>query len=219
MKGTGWSIILGGVLMAIATLLHPIIVNPWAVLKVLPKTVLTFWMWDHFLMLLGISLWLLSLACVPPVLRKHDPLGMAAIYCFVASFTIWVIVLTMELGVFPPLGVDVLTFHRSDLKSLWSVLFSVGLLSGYGAMFLAYVGIIFLSVNFKNANGLKGFRSWGILCGVIGAVGLLFTLFKIHWGVLLLLLTTPPPFLWTLILGWFLIKEKAQVKPNNTINL
>jgi hypothetical protein len=219
MKGTGWSIILGGLLMAVATLLHPIIVNPWSVLKVLPKTVQTFWMWDHFLMLLGISLWLLSLACVPPVLRKQKPLGMTAIYCFVASFTIWVIVLTMELGVFPPLGIDVLTFHRSDLKTLWSVLFSIGLLSGYGAMFLAYAGMIFLSFNIKGVKGLTRFRSWGILCGVIGALGILLTLFKIHWGVLLLSLTTPPPFFWTLILGWSLTKEKAQERSNNTFDL
>lgn len=219
MKGTGWSIILGGLLMAVATLLHPIIVNPWEVLKVLPKTVLAFWMWDHVMMLGGIALWLLSLACVPPVLKKLKALGLTAIYCFVASFTIWLIVLMMELGIFPPLGMDVLTFHREDLKSLWSVLFSIGLLSGYGAMFLAYIGMIFLSYNISEVKGFERFRSWGLICGLIGAIGILFTLLKIHWGVLLLSLTTPPPFLWTLILGWVLVKKGQSANPSSTLNL
>ena len=195
--------------MALATLLHPIVVNPWNVLNVLPKTTQAFWMWDHFIMLFGIALWLLSLACVPSVLKRQKALGMTAIYCLVTSFTIWTIVLMMELGIFPPLGVDVLTFNRNDLKSLWSVLFSFGLLSGYGAMFLAYVGILFLSFNISEVKTFKQFRPWGLICGGIGAVGILFTLFKIHWAVWLLAITTPPPFLWTVVLGWVLIRQNT----------
>lgn len=213
MKGNGWAIIIGGILMGVATLLHPIIINPWSVLKVLPKTVMTFWLWVHVLMLLGISLWLIGLACVKPTMRLTSPLTSAAVILKITAFTIWVMVLTMELGVFPPLGRDVITTSSNSLASLWSVLFSYGLLSGYCAMLLAYLGILFLAFNLGGLEGFAPLKIWGVLSGIIGAAGILLTLLKIQWGLWILAVTTLPPFLWSLCLGIFLIRQAPYKNP------
>lgn len=206
MKVIGTFIVVGGVLMGIATLLHPIVVNPWSVLKVLPKTVTTLWMGDHILMLIAISLWLMGLASISVTLKNAKVTSTIANYLFVSSFVIWVLILTMELGVFPNLGHDALTFkHQAYLKTLWSVLFSFGLLSGYGAMILAYLGIFFLAIYLKL---IKDKFSWGIYAGLIGTIGIIIVLLKINWAIPVLVITTMPPFVWTLILGGYLLAGK-----------
>ncbi len=209
MRTIGWSIIIGGILTGVATLFHPIIIDPWShVIRILPKTVQLFWMWDHVLMLTGLSFWLMGLAAIKPVLKLDSSSGVSAVVFLGSSYTIWFMVLMMELQTFPTLGQQVLAGSNRFLASLWSVLFSYGLFSGYGAMILAYLGIFFLSVGLPIGSRL---RKWGGLCAIIGAIGILLTLILMKWGVVILAVTTMPPFVWTLLIGRTLITRSIEV--------
>ena len=101
----GISILLGGALFVTATLMHPPATDPWTghhVISMIPD-MLTYWQWDHSLMLAAILLWLGGLS-LGEIMAGRRPAAMMAARLFNAAITIWVLVLAMELTVLPVLA-------------------------------------------------------------------------------------------------------------------
>lgn len=69
----GWLILLGAVLMLAATILHPPLVDPYDLQKAYHEFKhAQFWIGDHILMLIAISLWLAGLAASKAYMARNN---------------------------------------------------------------------------------------------------------------------------------------------------
>lgn len=198
----GISILLGGFLFIIATLMHPPATNPWTGHHVIPmiSDMLVYWQWDHSLMLAAVILWLGGLS-VSESFAANRPAARIAARLFVAALTIWVLVLAMELTTLPSLAHE---WHRVDAgtATLGAGLFAFGIMAGDFAMMLAWIGIILLGCSLLAEGTLKPVMAWAaIASGAWGAIGIPAALLLPDWSLIIYPVTSGPVFLWTLVLG------------------
>ncbi|MBS4174863.1 hypothetical protein [Bacillus sp. FJAT-49736] len=207
---TGTIIFIGGILILIATILHPPLVNPYAGRIAFHEFNHSgIWMWDHILMLIGMFLWLGGLAgssCF--ISMEKTSLSKIGSAMFYISLSLWIIVLTAELTILPIIGEEVLKNQQEMLVKVWEANFSFGLLAGYIAVACGWIGIIFYGLGIK-PNG-KPYSVWFknscVYSGIIGTAGIFLTFCFFKAGLILLPLTSGPVFLWTLWWGWKLVK-------------
>lgn len=207
----GISILLGGVLFIIATLMHPPATNPWTGHHVIAmiSDMLVYWQWDHSLMLAAVILWLGGLSMSEDAGGARPAARMSA-RLFVAALTIWVLVLAMELTTLPSLALE---WHRVDAgtAALGAGLFAFGIMAGDFAMMLAWIGIVLLGFSLLAEEAMKPAIAWaGIAAGAWGAVGIPAALLLPEWSIMIYPVTSGPVFLWTLVLGiWMVTRPRA----------
>lgn len=203
----GISILLGGALFVTATLMHPPATDPWTghhVISMIPD-MLIYWQWDHSLMLAAILLWLGGLSLGETAAGKQ-PSAMMAARLFIAAMTIWVIVLAMELTVLPVLAEEWGSVQDPGTAALGVGLFAFGIMAGDFAMMLAWIGISLLSIALLSEETVKPVMAWiGIATGLWGALGIPAALLLPKLSVIIYPITSGPVFIWTLILGVYMV--------------
>ncbi|GIN84609.1 hypothetical protein J6TS2_09950 [Heyndrickxia sporothermodurans] len=202
----GILIIIGGICMLIATILHPILVNPYdgeTAFRGFSHS--PFWMWDHILMLVGTVLWLLGLAGS----RSFHSQGMIATRMgsslFYISLGLWILTLTAELTVLPLLGEEVLLSSNSSLFNVWVSTFSYLLLSGYFAVACGWLGIFFYGWGIRSSFSAI-FQKGALYSGGIGFIGVLLTCLSFKIGYVVIPITSAFPYIWSMWLGWKMLR-------------
>ncbi|WP_435923176.1 hypothetical protein [Paenibacillus sp. DYY-L-2] len=224
----GICVLTGGLLFIAATLMHPPATNPWTGNEVIAMVaeMKAYWQFDHALMLLADLLWLGGLAAgaasyeewrldreakVREFPNHVRPLAGLASRLFVAALTMWVLILAMEMTVFPVLsGQWGRISGEFGADALGVGLFAFGIMAGDFAMMLAWIGVSLLGAGLLRTAGddprFVHIRRWlamiGIGCGIWGAVGTPVSLLLPDWSIVLFPLTSGPVFLWTFVLGW-----------------
>ncbi|MEK5393262.1 MULTISPECIES: hypothetical protein [Heyndrickxia] len=201
----GISIMIGGILILIGTVLHPILVDPYAGEEALHKFKHSqMWMLDHILMLIGMFLWLGGLAGSSSYFRKN---GAAMFYI---SLGLWILILTAELTILPLIGNEIIGRHHGVLKKVWEAIFSFGLLAGYFAVACSWAGVALYGWCMKRTE--NSFSTWfqnsGFYSGVWGFAGIVFTCCFFKTAYIVLPLTSGPAYLWTMWWGWKLFRKK-----------
>lgn len=203
----GISILLGGALFVIATLMHPPATDPWTghhVISMIPD-MLTYWQWDHSLMLAAVLLWLGGLS-LGETMAGRRPAAMMAARLFNAAITIWVLVLAMELTVLPVLAKEWGSVQDPGTAALGVGLFAFGIMAGDFAMMLAWIGISLLSIALLSEETVKPVMAWiGIAAGLWGAIGIPAALLLPKLSVIIYPITSGPVFIWTLIFGVYMV--------------
>ena len=189
---------LGAALMVAASILHPVVIDPWNAeqpIRFIAQHRMH-WMLDHGLMSAAVVLWLGGMAICYQLRSCRRVLSSVVSALFIASLAMWLITLAFELGGIP-IAVDRLTEHSNTAqRALSESLFAGALISGYFAMIPAWLGV---------AVGARS--NAGRLVGIIGAAGIAFTLIKPNLWILLL--TTAFPFLWTVRYAWHCFKNRG----------
>lgn len=207
---TGTSIIIGAILMLIATLLHPPLVNPYD-----GKTAFQgfsdadFWMWDHILMLIATSLWLIGLAGSEHFFANRSKAAKLGSCLFFVSLSLWIFILAAELTALPILGEEFIKGRNRVLLELWQAIFSLGLLAGYFAVMCSWLGICLYGWSLKQTHtDLPSlFTKGAFFSGLIGVIGIILTFLSFNMGYILIPLTSAPPYLWSIWLGWKIMKN------------
>lgn len=216
-QAAGIGVLLGGVLFVAATLMHPPATNPWTGNEVIAMVaeMEVYWQVDHALMLLAMLLWLGGLSAGAGIAGQDHPAAGLASRLFVAGLTIWVLILAMELTVFPVLSAEWGHLADPGADAMGVGLFAFGIMAGDLAMMLAWIGVSLLAVAWlarSRAQGgspapIKRWFAWaGILTGLWGTVGIPVSLLLPDWSLLLYPLTSGPVFLWTLLAGWRMLR-------------
>ncbi|TCP29447.1 hypothetical protein EV207_11068 [Scopulibacillus darangshiensis] len=209
-KMIGYIILAGAVLTLISTVLHPLTIDPWNGLRAIAEIQHdpAMWMSDHILMLVAVFLWLFGLSAGELRLTRPTAASRSAGRLFSVSVAIWVLVLCAELTALPLLAARADPFTENTVFLVWKALFSFGLLSGYIAVVLTWLGVSLLSSHLQNTGeGPKWMGLLGFYGGWLGVIGILFTLIFPSIGIFLLPITSAIPFLWTIFFGWRLIKN------------
>ncbi|RAR44372.1 hypothetical protein [Paenibacillus sp. MDMC362] len=210
----GISILLGGALFVTATLMHPPATDPWTghhVISMIPD-MLTYWQWDHSLMLTAILLWLGGLS-LGETMAGRRPASMMAARLFIAAMTIWVIVLAMELTVLPLLAEEWGSVQDPGTAALGVGLFAFGIMAGDFAMMLAWIGISLLSIALLSEETVKPAMAWiGIAAGLWGALGIPAALLLPKLSVIIYPITSGPVFIWTLTFGVYMVMGRKTKK-------
>lgn len=210
----GISIVLGGALFVTATLMHPPATDPWTghhVISMIPD-MLTYWQWDHSLMLAAILLWLGGLS-LGEIMAGRRPAAMMAARLFNAAITIWVLVLAMELTVLPVLAKEWGSVQDPGTAALGVGLFAFGIMAGDFAMMLAWIGISLLSIALLSEETVKPVIAWiGIAAGLWGAIGIPAALLLPKLSVIIYPITSGPVFIWTLIFGVYMVMGRKTKK-------
>jgi len=203
----GISILLGGALFVTATLMHPPATDPWTghhVISMIPD-MLTYWQWDHSLMLAAILLWLGGLSFGESMAGRR-PAAMMAARLFIAAMTIWVLVLAMELTVLPVLAKEWDSVQDPGTAALGVGLFAFGIMAGDFAMMLAWIGVSLLGLALRAGGNMKPVMAWiGVAAGWWGAIGIPVALLLPKFSVIIYPVTAGPVFIWTIILGIYMI--------------
>ncbi|OIB02275.1 hypothetical protein AK95_05015 [Paenibacillus sp. LC231] len=210
----GISILLGGALFVTATLMHPPATDPWTghhVISMIPD-MLTYWQWDHSLMLAAILLWLGGLS-LGEIMAGRRPAAMMAARLFNAAITIWVLVLAMELTVLPVLAKEWGSVQDPGTAALGVGLFAFGIMAGDFAMMLTWIGISLLSIALLSEETVKPVIAWiGIAAGLWGAIGIPAALLLPKLSVIIYPITSGPVFIWTLIFGVYMVMGRKAKK-------
>jgi hypothetical protein len=201
------SSLLGALAVIIGTLFHPPLTNPW-------ETDFAFhemahhhhWVLDHSIFFLGILFWLFGLSYLGDLYSSSKPHpssgGRNAARCFVGAVVMWMMILTVEIAVFPPFASLIIDNQDQIAREIWNALFTWGLFAGYLAMGLVYIGIIFLSLS---CDGLSSVLSK--VAGIIGILGVIWSLLLPNAALVIQLITAPFPFIWTIWFSLRLIKN------------
>jgi hypothetical protein len=215
----GISILLGGVLFVTATLMHPPATDPWTghhVISMIPD-MLTYWQWDHSLMMAAVLLWLGGLSLSETAAGGRPSATMAA-RLFIAAMTIWVLVLAMELTVLPVLAEEWGLVQDPGTAALGVGLFAFGIMAGDFAMMLAWIGVSLLSIALLSESSMKPVMAWvGIAAGLWGAFGIPAALLLPKLSVIIYPVTSGPVFIWTLIWGVYLATRQKQTQKTGTL--
>lgn len=203
----GISVLVGGILFIIATLMHPPATDPWTghhVISMIPD-MLTYWQMDHSLMLAAILCWLGGLS-LGETAAGGRPSAMMAARLFIAAMTIWVLVLAMELTVLPVLAEEWNRVQDPGSAALGVGLFAFGIMAGDFAMMLAWIGISLLGTALLAEGSLKPAIAWaGIAAGLWGTMGIPAALLLPKLSVIIYPITSGPAFIWSLIFGMYMI--------------
>jgi len=203
----GIMIIIGGVCILIGTILHPILVDPFAGEEAFHKFKHSnHWMFDHILMLIGMFLWLGGLAGSSYYFGNiKGKIGAAMFYI---SLGMWVLIFTAELTLLPMLGDEMKGSQYAMLKKVWEANFSFGLLAGYFAVAFGWLGVALYG--WKGQGMEKSFSPWfqkaGLYSGIWGFAGIVFTCCFFRVAYIVLPITSGPVYLWTMWWGWKLLR-------------
>lgn len=210
----GASIFVGGILMLIATVLHPPLVNPYD-----GQTAFhgyshsRLWMWDHILMLLATFLWLLGLAGSRFYYSAGKLSSKLGSYSFIVSISIWIIILSAELTILPIIGEEVIQNDGSTLFKVWESVFSFLLLAGYYAVACGWIGVFLYGwgmrrVKMEHFSSL--FNNSALYSGLIGLIGIIITCISFPIGYIVIPLTSGPPFIWTMLLAVKMLRKQVE---------
>ncbi|MFX3616912.1 MAG: hypothetical protein ACE3JK_05265 [Sporolactobacillus sp.] len=206
----GLLILIGGMLLILAVVMHPPLVDPYNGVKALHGyRHAAMWMWDHIVMLLAMVLWLLGLigSCLA---LPNDRSAAMSRQVFTVPLGLWILILCAELTALPILGRYAVQTNQAVAKIIWAAIFSFVLLAGYLAMACCWLGVILCSYAMKQNAG-SGFPLYfsrlGLASGILGVLGIVLTCCFFNAGYILLPLTMGPPYLWTLWFGWKLISH------------
>ncbi|WP_066172819.1 hypothetical protein [Bacillus marinisedimentorum] len=209
-KAAGISILAGAALVAISTLLHPPVVDPWDGSHALHDINNSYlrWMFDHSIMLAGIFLWLLGLSSAEFYLKESYMGARNAARLFISSLSIWTVVLAAELVTLPIIASAAEDSPDSLAFILYRAIFGLGLLSGYFAIALIWIGSSLLSKSME-AEFKTGslFTKAGWVSGWAGAAGIIVSVMMPEAAFFILPITSGPPFLWTCFLGWNMVNK------------
>lgn len=207
LPGSGLAALAGGILFAIVTLFHPVLTNPWAGGHGLNEVARSnTWMWDHSLMVVAMTLWLVGLAGGEAWFRKEGAAPRNAARLFIAALAMWLLILAVELGVIPPIVRALAKGNDTALRVVGEVMFTFGLLGGYFAMVLVWLGVALLGWSMTQEAGFTWFPTWGFISGATGIAGIALSLWKPAFALIVLVLTSIPPYLWTLFLAWKMLR-------------
>lgn len=200
--------LIGIFIFGLFSLLHPPTFNPWDTINTFEKVSHHhFWVLDHIFILIGITFWLLALAAGQSLLSREGALKKVGAWLFIVSLALWIVILTFEIGVIPQVVNGIKHHQNETLMSLWFVVFCFSLLGGYIAFILTWLGVVAYCLVMDPATFPRWFRLWGIWSGTIGGLGIIVGLIKIDYVVLILGLTSGPPFIWTILFCWFMVKR------------
>ena len=196
--------LIGALGYLIATIFHPPLTDPWDTGFAFHEVVMHHhWVLDHWVFFLGLTFWYIGLARqsnIHSISNDHTTSGgLCAASCFIGSFVMWMMILTVEIAVFPPLTQRIIINNDQMAKEIWNALFTWGLFAGYLAMGLTYIGIILMSISLK---GLL--RFFAILTGIIGILGVMLSFLLPEAALIIQLCTAPFPYIWTI---WFSLKH------------
>jgi hypothetical protein len=207
----GTAIMAGGLLLLLASVLHPPAANPWSGIRVLPHIAdsTAYWQFDHVLMLVAVFLLFNGLAAGAAIIAKNGTASRAASWLFIASLTIWVLVIAMELTLMPTIAEYWGRVPPKETAVVFTGIFAFGIMAGDFAMMLAWLAVVLIGLEMmKLADFSRGLAISGIALGAVGAAGIATSLLLPDSSLLILLVTSGPAFLWVLIFGWTLFYKK-----------
>ncbi len=208
-RATGAAILVGCLLFAISSAFHPPAANPWTgreVIRMIAQSP-AHWQWDHIGMLAAVVLLFTGLSCVESFAKERASARLAARF-FTAGLSIWLVILSMELTVMPVVS----TYWGGEPEAGAAVisegLFALGIVAGDFAMGLAWSGIALLGVAMPGRAGVtRRFARLGVITGIWGTAGIAASLLLPDYSLPILLATSGPAFVWTVLLGWRLYKH------------
>jgi hypothetical protein len=184
--------LVGALLLAVSTVFHPVVINPWPFTGSLQLIAHSFtWMWDHWLMAISLVLWLTGIATLVNNMKVY--------YLFGTALAMWLLILANELTVLPFLVERLMESDLPTLHLTGTYLFALGLMGGYFAIILIWIGVILIGWR------VEGIPRWvakaGILSGGIGIIGIIY-IFIYPEGITSIFIlgaTSGLPYLWTLL--------------------
>lgn len=204
--GSGSATLAGGILFAVITLFHPPLTNPRAgavgLVKIAESST---WILEHSLLVVALTLWLVGLAGGEAWFRQQRAVALNAARLFIAALAMWLLVLAVELAVLPPIAQAVVIDTDSALQIVGEAIFAFGLMAGYFAMALVWLGVAFLGWSMLQEKGDNWFSLWGVIGGLAGMTGIAFALLFPDFALVTLVLTSLPPYLWTLFFAFKLV--------------
>ncbi|MDC3413274.1 hypothetical protein NC797_17320 [Aquibacillus sp. 3ASR75-11] len=205
---SGFFILIGAVGMVIATLYHPLLVDPFNGIRAFDGyTSSNNWTTDHIGMLLAVSLWLIGLMGYPSFIINPSVKSKTASILIGVSFALWMTILVAELTMIPIIGEKVMRVEVDETFIVWEAVFALGLLLGYVAMSVIWLAVAYFGWDLKKNNqGSTLFQYSAYIGGCLGFVGILITFFNYELAYFVLPLTNGIPFLWTMVLGWKMIR-------------
>ncbi|MEK5268914.1 hypothetical protein [Weizmannia sp. FSL W8-0401] len=201
----GWLILLGAILMLVATILHPPLVDPYDLQKAYHAFKhAQFWIGDHILMLIAISLWLAGLAESKTYMARNNKTADFGAGMIFVALAVWILILASELTILPILG-----NKGTDVK-VWEAVFSFGLLSGYFGFACSWIGIFCYGMTMKQAGGTfpKWFSASARWSGLLAFFGIIITCLHFDFGYFVIPVTVGPVFLWTIWLAVLLLSGR-----------
>jgi hypothetical protein len=198
--------IIGAFLVGIATIFHPIIIDPWpniGSLHVIRDS--GNWTVDHGLMTVALIVWLVGLTWM-----SHQVTEGYSSSLFASSLAIWLLVLAVELAVLPYLTETVAETGNETLNLIGTLLFAFGLMAGYFAVVLVWIGVIGISWEAKRDTTYPRWLStFGWVSGGIGLLGILYIFYDPEglFSIIILGGTSGLPFLWIILFALNTIKR------------
>lgn len=210
-RAAGLSVIAGGLLMGLSTAMHPPAANPWSGLKALHiiHEGTFYWQMNHSLMLLAVLLWFSGLSAGENF-AGAGPAARLASRFFAAALTIWVVILAMEMTVLPTAVHYIGLESEPAAQGILIGLYAFGIMTGDFAMALGWIGVSLTALALLK-NG-AGFPRWlaaaGIGAGFWGIAGIVAALLLPDYSLPIYLVSAGPPFLWTHLFGWRMIRSR-----------
>ncbi|MHB1126754.1 MAG: hypothetical protein ACYC2T_07305 [Bacillota bacterium] len=199
----GGVILAGAILSAASLLLHPPSTNPWATdTGLLQIATSSYWVLDHYLLAMGVTLWLGGLASTEVIFRKHPEIPRNAARLFIASLAVWLVIAAMEIGVLPGIARAVQGSNDTSLLVVARGLFSFSPLAGYFAAFLIWLGISILGWALLRESCPPWLSYWGLYGGIVGIAGAILSIVLPDLSLVITTIASAPPYLWTLIFSW-----------------
>jgi hypothetical protein len=207
-RWSGATALLGSLLFALATLFHPVTIHPWsggiAIHHMAESRSL--WLWDHAVLTVALILWIMGLTGAELMIGDKGGLpALNASRLFIGSLVIWLVILSVELIVLPPM----VAIFKDDpdplLGTVISALFAMALTAGYFAFILKWLGVFLIGWRMRGIEAFSGWRAhWGWISGLLGILGIaaVLVLYNQMDMLLILVITNFPAFLWTCWLGW-----------------
>ncbi|QYR19418.1 hypothetical protein KZ483_15950 [Paenibacillus sp. sptzw28] len=207
----GTAIMAGGLLLLLASVLHPPAANPWSGMRVIPHIAdsTVYWQFDHVLMLVAVFLLFTGLAAGSAILTGNGTASRAASWLFIASLTIWILVIAMELTLMPTIAQNWGRVPPKETAVLFTGIFAFGIMAGDFAMMLAWIAVMLIGLEMLQLGDVSRWLAMsGIVLGGLGAAGIAASLLLPNWSLPILLGTSGPAFLWVLIFGWSLFYKE-----------
>ncbi|MDC3417382.1 hypothetical protein [Aquibacillus salsiterrae] len=197
----------GAGLFILSSLFHPTTFNPWNSLGTYQKvSEHHFWITDHILILVGLTCWLLALIVGNHFLTRHHSFSQIGACIMVIALSIWVIVLILEIGIVPTLT-KAISHPLEKLMADWFIVFGFSLFAGYIAFIFIWLGVLTYSIAIDSKGLPLWFKYFGITSGITGVIGIIIGLLMIDFVPFILAFTSGPPFIWTILFIWFMVKK------------
>ncbi|RYL94790.1 hypothetical protein EWI07_04085 [Sporolactobacillus sp. THM7-4] len=207
-----WMTLIGVLLAGLATIIHPVIYNPWDGEEAMQKMFQTDplrWTFDHAVLIVGVLLWLGGFTELEKKLLPASRI--AGTFCLTAM-SLWILFLASELTAVPYLMQMFSKAPGLTLQSVIIALFSFNLFTGYLTIALIWAGLFLFGSCLKKKEKYPSLLAdWAMLGGAIGTVGSIYAaMFPEKFGLTVLLLTTAIPYLWSIVFPIYIIRAESQ---------